>query len=242
MFGSRGLPLTPAKHYPLFLYKIVLCGRGLPWEAQGIMNLMFQEGRIIFFDFDGVIADTFAACFTVSKMIHPRLTPEEYRKRFYGNVNETAVGEWFREEYHPEIDFFTELKPRLLKCELFPGMREVIEYFSRRRPLIIISSTHSDLIREFLHVNALDHCFGSILGNEVHASKVRKMEMAFAQYGALPDECCFVTDTLGDIKEAHRLGVRAIGVTWGFQAKEILERGAPSVIVDVPYELRAALQ
>ncbi len=38
--------------------------------------------KIVFFDFDGVLADSFDAAFTVNKMIHPLITEDIYRKRF----------------------------------------------------------------------------------------------------------------------------------------------------------------
>ena len=47
-----------------------------------------MKTRYILFDFDGVIADSYAPAFEVQKMICPHLTEEVYRKRFEGNIND----------------------------------------------------------------------------------------------------------------------------------------------------------
>ena len=47
----------------------------------------------------------------------------------------------------------------------------------------------------------------------------------------------FITDTLGDIREAAQVAIPAIGVTWGFHPRARLEKGNPLVIVDTPKEL-----
>ena len=47
----------------------------------------------------------------------------------------------------------------------------------------------------------------------------------------------FITDTLGDIKEANKVGIESIGITWGYQDKAKLQKGNPKKIVDTPTEL-----
>jgi phosphoglycolate phosphatase len=61
--------------------------------------------------------------------------------------------------------------------------------------------------------------------------------MALNKYKVNASDCLFVTDTLGDIKEAHHMMVSTVAVTWGYQSKATLERGVPSYIVDTPQEL-----
>ena len=45
------------------------------------------------------------------------------------------------------------------------------------------------------------------------------------------------SDTLGDIKEAHHLGVSVIAVTWGYQFRDSLEQANPLAIVNTTKEL-----
>jgi phosphoglycolate phosphatase-like HAD superfamily hydrolase len=75
------------------------------------------------------------------------------------------------------------------------------------------------------------------MGNDVHASKVEKIRMVFSKYNTDAEHCVFVTDTLGDIREANVLNVKSIGVSWGFHEKERLEIGNPFKIIYKPGEL-----
>jgi phosphoglycolate phosphatase len=61
--------------------------------------------------------------------------------------------------------------------------------------------------------------------------------MTFDKYGIGAEDCLFITDTLGDIKEAHHMKVPTVAVTWGYQSIETLKKGAPPRIVNTPQEL-----
>jgi phosphoglycolate phosphatase-like HAD superfamily hydrolase len=52
----------------------------------------------------------------------------------------------------------------------------------------------------------------------------------------------FVTDTLGDVMEAHQAGVKSIGVLWGLHDRTTLERGKPEVIIDDPSQLEETVE
>jgi phosphoglycolate phosphatase len=70
-----------------------------------------------------------------------------------------------------------------------------------------------------------------VLGVETHKSKEVKFGIIFEETGLLKDECVFVTDTLGDILEANKVGVRTIAVTFGYHDEKRLAKGNPSVLV-----------
>lgn len=79
------------------------------------------------------------------------------------------------------------------------------------------------------------------MGNDIHTSKVKKMKMVFKKYDITPDDCVFITDTLGDMHEAARAGVGAIGITWGFHTSATLFRGKPFKLVEKPDDLLTAV-
>lgn len=200
--------------------------------------------NFILFDFDGVIADTFAPAFEVEKIMCPEATPEDYRSRFEGNINiPIEQGSYHTKNCRHDIDFFAEYIPRFKEQgKIFDGMAEVIKKLSIDNTLIIISSTITSPIQEFLVKNNIDTYFSEVMGNDVHTSKVKKMKMVFSQYKTDPKHCLFVTDTLGDITEAEKSGVQAIGVTWGFHGQDRLRRGKPLKIVQTPQELLTSIE
>ena len=56
--------------------------------------------------------------------------------------------------------------------------------------------------------------------------------MLFDEYKLKPDECIFVTDTLGDLLEAKELNIGTIAVTWGYHEEERLKFGHPDIIIN----------
>ncbi len=162
---------------------------------------------------------------------------EMYIHRFDGNINEAVEKSIATNEPRTDVHFFEEYGPRLMQCPVFPNMKEVVQTLAKEFRLIIVSSTVTDLILKYLKLHDLDHCFTEIMGNDVHTSKIKKIEAALDKYGIPPTECFFVTDTLGDIKEAHHVGIETIAVTWGYQPKENLELGKPLAAVDTPEAL-----
>jgi len=199
--------------------------------------------KFILFDFDGVIADSFRPAFEIQKKICPHMTEETYRKRFEGNINdwEEPINVHTKECRH-EIDFFAEYIPRMKKeVQIVPGMKEVIIELEKNYTLIVISSTISSPIQEFLEGHGLANHFVQIMGNDVHKSKVEKIKMVLDKYNVGSQDCVFITDTLGDMHEAEKMSVGAIGVAWGFNAPETLLRGKPFRIVEKPNNLLAAV-
>jgi len=195
----------------------------------------------ILFDFDGVIVDSFAACFEVSRAIHPILTEETYRKRFEGNINHAFTDQEHDDRCRHDINFFDELRPRLAQAPVFEGMLDVIDELHKEYRLVIVSSTISAPIREYLEGHNIANHFDDILGNDIHTSKVEKIKMVLQKYTLEAGDCVFVTDTLGDMREAAEVGVGAIAVSWGFQRHATLEQGKPFRVVDAPADLLKAV-
>ena len=201
-----------------------------------------MKKKFILFDFDGVIVDSFRPAFEIQKMICPHLTENIYRKRFEGNINDweepTNV---HTEECRHNIDFFTKYIPRMKnEVQIVPGMKEVIIELEKNYTLVVISSTITSPIQEFLEGHDLANHFAQIMGNDVHTSKVEKMKMVFDKYGVVAKDCVFITDTLGDMREAEKMEVGTIGITWGFHTPETLQQGKLFRLVEKPNDLLTA--
>jgi phosphoglycolate phosphatase len=202
-----------------------------------------MKTKFILFDFDGVIADSFDVAFDTNKVICPAITKEDYQRRFEGNINEIEHPETFHsEECNHDLDWFDVYIPKMKeRAKIFPEMKDLILELEKEYLLVIISSTITFPIEEFLTLHDLREHFDWVMGNDVHKSKVEKIKMVFDKYGVKPEDCIFITDTLGDMREASKMNVPLIGVTWGFCTPETLKRGRPLKLVDTPNELKAAI-
>jgi len=201
-----------------------------------------MQDRFVLFDFDGVIADSFALAFDVSRQFNPELDEVSYKKLFEGNIYESLKSMRGWEDPDRSDTYFAVFAPRMKdEVTLASGMREVIEALAKEFTLLIVSSTVSISITEFLQQHGLTKYFAESMGKDVHPSKVEKMRMIFEKYDTSAEHCVFITDTLGDMREAKEHGMGAIGVSWGFHSHQTLGKGIPFRIVDTPAELPDAV-
>lgn len=193
---------------------------------------MLSPNKIIFFDFDGVFVNSLSTAFDIIQTNQSNLTLENYRTRFEGNINETVdLNKPLQVAHQKATTFFDAYAPRLLQLPLIPAMTNVATQLAAQYPLYIVSSTISSAIAAFLVQHKLAACFTKILGNDVAKSKVKKFKMVLADTGLTPADSIFITDTLGDIREADEVGIATIAVTWGYHDQATLERGTPYALV-----------
>ena len=191
--------------------------------------------KLLIFDFDGVLEDTFDWNYEVARKRYNNIEKEDYRTWFDGNIYEhpvvKAAGPMNITEYFEE--YKKGFEDRFISSEF----KNVLFALRSQYHLVIISSIDDDIINPYLERNKIDNLFEEVWGIRRKTSKVEKFKDFLQLYNLSKEECYFITDTLGDIKEANKVGIDSIGVTWGYQGKEILAKGNPIKIVDKPQEL-----
>ncbi len=192
---------------------------------------------IIFFDFDGVFVDTLDITVQISRDLNPTIGREEIRWVMEGNVYERLDELEKTTLFRRAPDFDERYAPLLLQIPLFDGMKEVVENLSPAHHLTIVSSSNSTAIQNFLNQQNISHHFTEVLGKDHHYSKVHKIKDYLSRSGHGAENAIFVTDTSGDLHEAHSLGVPTIGVTWGYHEEERLLKGNPHRVARTPKEI-----
>ena len=194
--------------------------------------------KLIFFDFDGVMVDTLDMCARIIFEKNPFPDVVDHIKRVSeGNVTEQLRKLYAQGRFRWDPEFHTKYSEQLQFLSLVSGIEEVVKNLHGDHDLTIVSSSHTDPIRSFLLKQNLHTHFEDIDGVDVHHKKTEKMSSQLQKRGLTIDECVFVTDTLGDIREAHELGIPAIGVTWGYHPRETLQKGNPHAIAHTPSEI-----
>ncbi len=200
------------------------------------MKFTNRKERIIF-DFDGVIVDSFDLCFESMQTIFPQMQEDYYRDLFTDNVY-SKVATLFtdlKDFENSQFKFFDHYAKNISKIKLIPGITELIALLAKNHELHIVSSTLSSIIEKALRNENLDQYFSTILGSDIAKSKVEK----FARIDSNLSQAVFVTDTLGDIKEAMQVHLDVIAVSWGFHSKETFQKEYKNLlIVDSIQELR----
>ncbi len=62
------------------------------------------------------------------------------------------------------------------------------------------------------------------------------------KYKTIPENAVFITDTVGDVLEARKCGVKAIAVTWGFHGEATLQKAKPAKIVSTSEDLLKSIK
>lgn len=200
---------------------------------------MSQKEKIIIFDFDGVIADSFHVAFEVNRLARPALTEDRYQAMFNTNINDAK----HTDPVVNEIDFFTEYGKRFQTLGIDSGVKKAVIQLSKQFPLFIVSSTINSIISDYLTRHNIRNCFKDILGYNIEKSKIKKFNMLFEANGYLPEKAAFLTDTVGDIVEARESKINFIvGILGGYQNKQTLEAGQPDAMVENMSEFFSLIQ
>ncbi len=195
--------------------------------------------KVIIFDFDGVLADSFDTFYPLvedaMEQIGLSITPKKYRDLFIDNVhkgfknlikNKKKLGKFleFRRTHYDKYYY-----DKKLKAKLFPKASEFIKVISRKYILSIASSGKQDNIRDLLKEEKIEKLFGLILADSNHSKEIMIREIS-NKFRCKPEQTFFITDTVGDIKVAKKCGLKTIAVTWGFHNKKYLRAAKPDYI------------
>ncbi|MFK7937898.1 MAG: HAD family hydrolase [Roseovarius sp.] len=191
----------------------------------------------LIFDFDGVIADTRDALFAMFQDFVPDITPEDFAAHFDGNVYDSPRIKFTKDEAARLHDAYCE---RLTVEQLSRAVAPIRRLTTMHR-LFIISSGDERGIARVLKGAGIHGCFQAVYGHNTHTSKVAKFKMIRDQFNLRFDNAVFVTDTLGDLHEAHAVSLTTIAETFGFHDRGRLEQGAPHMIVDTWEALETAI-
>ena len=195
--------------------------------------------KAIIFDFDGVIHNTFELAYAIHKSLNPESSREDYRSYFDGNIFKKLKTSSRKED---EREFRRQEYEAFKTLHIDEEVREELEILSQKFNLYIVSSNSIKNLEMYMKNNNISHLFKEILAAEAHTSKVEKFKILFKKYHFDASSCVFVTDTLGDILEANKLGIKVIAVGFGYHDRERLERGNPTAIVSDFREIRKIIK
>ena len=195
-----------------------------------------KNKKLIVFDFDGVLADSFDTFYPlvrdVMKHIGFSLTPDQYRNYFIGNVHQ-SIKDFIHNEKEYEIamkfrnsNYDKYYKDKHRKAKLFPEASGFIKKISKNDILTIASSGRKDNIKNLLEENGVKNLFSLILADSA-TSKEGMIKEILGKFGKKSEVAVMITDTVGDIMIAKKSGLKTIAVTWGFHNKQLLLKARP---------------
>jgi len=205
--------------------------------------------KVIVFDFDGTLADTFDIAFDILNKLADefkfrRLSRDEVEHardmrtrelmKFLG-VSPTKlsrIGSRGTAALHAQIDRVAPL----------PGIPELVRELHRRQfALGIITSNTEDNVRTFLRNHDLD-VFQFVRSSSKLLGKAREIRQVMKDFRFAHGDMLFVGDETRDIEAAHKAGIPMAAVSWGYNSRRSLEGMNPGRLYDKPESLLEVLE
>jgi|SRR3989344_242603 len=199
--------------------------------------------NLIIFDFDGVLVDSLEVWYFINKAAAAKfgkhLSKVKYINSFLGNVH-VGLKEVLNLNAR-EASEFSEHKDRLIKrfykssaVKFFPFAPKLIKYLAAKFDLYIVTSSPEYAVSGLLRGKKLEKKFKKIYGLNKHGKRHIFGQLAKQHpKGRL----VFVTDTVGDIKEAKAENINTIAVGWGFHEPKRLKAVKPQIFMLKPRQL-----
>lgn len=199
---------------------------------------------LLVFDFDGTIADTLmvaehiiedlGAEFNLPTVTHSQLLALKHKS--IGELLHLSGIKWVQ---LPR--FLRKARQRFRahahRVQPISGMPEALhDLAARGYRMGILTSNTQEGVSLFLDQHQLPP-FEFIRSSRNLFGKDRALKRILKQHNLGPEDLVMIGDELRDMEAARKVSMEAIGVTWGFNAGSLLEKGTPARIISRPEEL-----
>lgn len=206
--------------------------------------------KLIIFDYDGVIVDSFPVYHQIYELICRRFNKhwpadiEEFKTIYAGSSKEYYKNAGFSEQ---EILEATKIiKEELPKHEpaIYEGISETLSTLRGRYRLAVISSSPHEEVEQRLKAFGLYTYFDFVFGRPAHQLsrmvKTEYMRNVMADLGLEPSQVLLIGDRNVDFTEGSDAGLTNIILVkygWGYDPKKIPDYQEPGVLINKPADL-----
>lgn len=204
---------------------------------------------VLIFDFDGTIADSIPLSFELFQELAVRY--------HFLQMHDFAEFQDLMSLSLPQILLKLRISPltirkalaenktigiaKICTCPPFPGITEQIQTLSQTYQLAIVSSNLADIIAEYLNHYKLEKYFSLIVGSETHKDKIRKIQVVLRKFKIKPSQAILIGDSVRDIRDAKKLNIRSIAVSYGIHSAATLGKEKSDKLISHPQDLTTAI-
>ena len=197
----------------------------------------------IIFDFDGTIVDSLEFVINMYEGWYPNsqhlknIDKDKLRNMpITGVIEELRIRPWKvpaliirgRMEMNKNID----------KLDAIPGVLELIDFLKEHDArLYILSSNSARNINKYLKLKNARSKFQRVYGGVGILGKAKALKKVIEKNRLDYSETYYVGDEVRDIKAAKKAGIFSIGVTWGYNGKNIMNKENPDLVADKPQDI-----
>ena len=203
--------------------------------------------KILIFDMDGVLFDTVQFAKQRFMETHPGVTENMYEEIHSGNFHQEAAkyAHLYTGKNTKESEQYYDYAEEKSKNKMFDGMKDLLlELHDYGYTLILNSNAFSRNCLPLLEKAQISYLFTLIASAEISKNKVEKFNIIARTNQINTTDMLFVTDSLGDLRDADLAGVPTIAVSWGVHNASYFNREKHTNLVAVVgnvSDLRAAI-
>ena len=201
--------------------------------------------KVIVFDFDGTLADTFNAIVRIANRLaddfgYKPLMPsdiEQIRNLSTRQIIQQAGLPLFKipfllkrikSELHKDIE---SLKPVY-------GIPELLKELKNQGKIIgILTSNTEKNVKTFLKIHALESFFSFIDSEATIFGKSSALKKLINDNHFQPNFLVYIGDETRDIAASKKINIKVVAVTWGFNSSDALIKYNPDFLVNHPREV-----
>lgn len=209
------------------------------------MLLFNKMIKVILFDFDGTLVDTFPL---IKGVVEKFKKKEGYPPLDIEQIKQVGLKKLIKKSGIP-LWKIPSITSKILKSfrkrtdiKLFWGIKKVIKELKKDYRLGILSSNSKENIKKILKENGVEKIFEYSYSDSPFFGKHNRLKKLIKKYKFNPEEIIYVGDEDRDIKAAKKVKIKSVAVTWGYNSRERLIKEKPTYLVDSPKELGKILK
>lgn len=190
------------------------------------MTEPIQSIEALFFDFDGVLADSVqikTKAFEIlfkdfsdeiikavvrHQKLHGGISRVEKIRHAHENIIKSPLTE---KEVMEWADRYSDLVVQeVIRVPWIKGAKAFLDKYSSKLPVFVISGTPETELKYVVEQREMSHYFKEILGSPVR--KPEHIRRLLAKYSLAPEQCVFIGDALTDYNAALETSLHFIGI------------------------------
>jgi HAD superfamily hydrolase (TIGR01509 family) len=206
--------------------------------------------KILIFDFDGTLADSFEAVLKISNRLAAEFGYPIARAEDIDRLKNLSSRDVIKQsQISPfKLPFLLRRLRRELNQEI-PNLRPIanikttlLALKQKGYRLGIVSSNSYDNVMAFLKTQELEDLFEFVGSGLALFGKGRVIQRMIRQHDLDPRQVVYVGDETRDIEAARKIGIQVIAVSWGFNSSQALAAESPDFLIHQPVDLLQVLE
>jgi phosphoglycolate phosphatase-like HAD superfamily hydrolase len=203
-----------------------------------------NKKKLIIFDFDGTIADSFSIVLEIINQLGVeegvgQFSPEQIKKARDLPMREVIfqlkISRWRLPFLVRKIQ--TRFAQKIGKVRPIKGIVPALQALAEKGCILgVLSSTREEILERFMRNNKID-VFTFLHSEKNLFGKAKILKKILKEYRILPSEAMYVGDESRDIDAAKEAGLKSVSVSWGFNSKKMLAEHQPDFLINQPEEL-----